>query len=248
MRTRFLRFLLAASFTAGVCAAQQPRTAILLELFTSEGCSSCPPADALLTKIDQEQPIKNADLIVLSEHVDYWNHGGWTDPYSSAAFSSRQQRYATLLHADDIYTPQLVVDGSSQLVGSDWPKIHAVLERSDPAARKLAIELKSSDAGQGKKLNILIRPQAEVPSGDVYVALAADHAETAVQAGENAGHHLAHTAVASSIKRIGSISAGASFSGEFNVPSQKVRVPTRVIVFIQNPHTGRVLGVSQLKM
>lgn len=248
MRTRFLRFLLAVSFAAVVCAAQEPRSAILLELFTSEGCSSCPPADALLTKIDHEQPIKNAELIVLSEHVDYWNHGGWTDPYSSAAFSSRQQRYAALLHAEDIYTPQLVIDGSSQLVGSDWPKIHGALQRSDPAARKLAIELKGSDTGRGKTVSILIRPQAEVSMGDVYVALAADYTETTVQGGENAGHRLAHTAVASSIKKIGSISAGASFTGDFKIPSQTTRVPTRVVVFVQNSRTGRVLGVSQVKM
>src|SRR5690348_9953601 len=130
-----LRYLRTVGAEPRPIADAAPRTPVLVELSTSEGCSACPPAHALLEKLDRSQPVRNAQLVILSEHVDYWNDIGWKDPYSSHDFSVRQGDYAHRFRLDGPYTPQMVVDGEAQFVGSDERRAIEAIEGAAKAEK-----------------------------------------------------------------------------------------------------------------
>jgi hypothetical protein len=138
-----LPYIRAASKPAIPTSEEIRRTPVLVELFTSEGCSSCPPADALLERLDRYQPVNGAELIVLSEHVDYWNDIGWKDPFSSHEYSERQSAYASQFGRGSIYTPQMVVDGHIEFVGSDERRATLAIE-SATKVRKIPVSISSS--------------------------------------------------------------------------------------------------------
>jgi len=222
---------------------------VLVELFTSEGCSSCPPADALLRQLDATQPVPGAQLVVLSEHVDYWNHLGWKDPYSSRFFSDRQSAYAGHFINSTVYTPQMVVDGGAELVGSDSQRALQVIAKARDQA-KVPVTLSHLQPAAGQ-----LRAHVEVPalpesmkarSGDVYLAVALNHAESQVLRGENEGSRLQHVAVAQSMTKVGAVSRTKGFAQDVTVKlnSGEDVSNLRVILFVQDPASGRVLGAA----
>jgi hypothetical protein len=249
----FLASVVASSLF--VCASDAPHKAavspVLVELFTSEGCSSCPPADALLQQLDRTQPVNGAELIVLSEHVDYWNHIGWTDPFSSRFFSNRQSTYAGRFGLASVYTPQMVVDGSVEFVGNDSHLVSQAVQKSLPVP-KIAIRISGMSLDASKTLNAHVDADAlpeaaQVLKADVYLVVALNHAESQVLRGENGGRRLSHVGVVQSLTKIGSIEAGKTFSQDVHLKLDSRTDPAnlRVIAFIQQPGQKQVLGAVQ---
>ena len=218
---------------------------MLVELFTSEGCSDCPPADALLGQLDAKQPISGAQAIVLSEHVTYWNHDGWRDPYSLDAMTDRQQAYVQRFGLDSSYTPQMVVDGTSQFVGGNARALVAAVES---AAKTSKQSLTIGDAKwDHSAATFSIRGNA--PAGDKLVAvLAANATHQEVSAGENAGRTLHHVAVVRVMKEFGSDSADGRplklSGGDLNSKNESDG-PVRLVVFLVDHKTGHVLGAAE---
>jgi hypothetical protein len=222
-------------------------TPVLVELFTSEGCSSCPPADSFLQKLDA-QPVPGAQLIVLSEHVDYWNHIGWKDPFSSRSFSDRQDAYAKRFGLDGVYTPEMVVDGSSEFVGSNSARAEKALSQA-LRATKVSVRLSAPALDTANKIHTHVETDAlpaVAKEAEVYLAVALDHAETEVARGENAGRKLSHTAVLRQLVKLGAVQPGHAFAGDVQVKLEPGTVSgrLRVIAFVQEPGQGRVIGAA----
>jgi hypothetical protein len=223
-------------------ADSSPSTPVLVELFTSEGCSSCPPADALLERMDSSQPVHGAQLIVLSEHVDYWNHDGWTDPFSSESMTDRQNGYVRMLGLKTPYTPQFLVDGTEEMQANDTQKIANSLEKAGSTA-KVAMRLSSVTVSaenpaviQGH-IDTDVNPQKH--KADVFVAIALDHAESQVKRGENSGRHLSHVAVVAEILKVGKLESGKTFAQDFHV---KLKLPPTYSKSIESSRSPRSPG------
>ncbi|MFZ0271378.1 MAG: DUF1223 domain-containing protein [Acidobacteriaceae bacterium] len=228
------------------------KTPILLELFTSEGCSSCPPVDNWAERLDAAQPIAGAQLIVLSEHVDYWDHDGWRDPFSSGLITARQRGYMQMLGLSDVYTPQVILDGAVEV--HPW-KVSEVKQGLQKAAEEpmipLHIEGAALTAGEPGELTGRIEAEgsAQKHGGDVYVAVALDKTETDVLAGENNGKKLTNVAVVKDLAKIGKLEKGKSFDQTFRVKLWQGADPSnlRVVAFVQEPGQGKVLGAAMTK-
>ena len=235
---------------AGDVPAGSAGSPVLVELFTSEGCSSCPPADAMLTKLDGEQPIAGAQLIVLGEHVDYWDHDGWKDAYSSHAFTERQEDYARRFRLSEPFTPQMVVDGAAQMNGSNGALVARAVEDARGRA-KVPVRISSMTAENAKTLRVHVEVEAmpadfKARKAEIFVAVALNRAESHVSGGENKGRDIRHVAVAESIEKVGTVEKGKSFDREVavKVKSTGDLGNLRVIAFVQEADAGAVVGAS----
>jgi hypothetical protein len=223
---------------------------VLIELFTAEGCSSCPPADHFLRQLDAAQPVPGAHLIVLSEHVDYWDRQGWPDPYASKAFTDRQVAYERKLKMSEPFTPQFIVDGAVDMSLSHRERIKDQLLKA-AAAAKIPVTIESLSVGGGAAPAINGMVSVAMPAGDrpcdLFVAVALDHADTQVLRGENRGQHLTHVAVLRELVRIGTAEPGAASSQSFSIALRQGvdNAPIRIVAFLQQPGSGAVRGAAE---
>jgi hypothetical protein len=249
----FLIVVVFATLTLSVntLAADAPQTTILAELFTSEGCSSCPPADKFLATLDS-QPIKGVDVVVMSEHVDYWNHDGWKDPYSSHQFTERQETYTNRFNLPNgSYTPQMVLDGVEQFTGSDTDQAGKSFTKivQDP---KIPLHLSNISIDASHTLHAHVEsgpldPSFKVKEADLLIAVAMNRAQSQVTAGENKDRKLDHVAVVRSLNQAAQLRQGQSINQDIQVKVDPKLDPSnlRLIAFLQESHQGRVVAAAE---
>ena len=220
---------------------------VLVELFTSEGCSSCPPADAALLTLASERLVPGAEVIALEEHVDYWNRLGWTDPFSSRAFSLRQEEYGETFGAGRSYTPQMVVDGRTEFVGSDLSRARAAVARAALSPKASMRIIRTSDDFSEGLVTVRIESGplgGDVNSPELWVAITEDGLTTDVQAGENGGRRLRHGAVVRALQKIGRLVPGSPTEARLRIDKDWTVKRLRIVAFVQERSSHRIVGLA----
>ena len=220
-----------------------PKQPVLVELFTSEGCSSCPPADRALALLESQQPVNSADTITLEFHVDYWDGPEWKDPFSSSLYSQRQEEYSSAFKLGGNYTPQMVVDGRSEFVGSDLGKATQTIQKfaSEPQAKADA-----SVTGGSIKISIIGLPRHDTATA--YLAAVEDGLTSNVTGGENSGAKLPHTSVVRELRTAGIVEKGSDkfeTEGALLLQSSWKKENTRYVVFVQENASRKILAVGR---
>lgn len=249
-----ITLVILAAFAPVLVYGQNGRTPVVVELFTSEGCSSCPPADALLARLERNQPVPGALVIALEEHVDYWNQLGWVDPFSSALYRVRQNDYARLFEVDNVYTPQMIVGGQAGFIGNDGDKAYQEISRA--ASRQLsAVELRTSrNARNPELLDLLVQvsDRGARSAADVYMAVTEDNLSSNVVRGENSGKLLRHAPVVRSFGVIGKFEPRKTnelhLSPTLQFPKDWKRDNLRAVVFVQERGSRKITGASAIEL
>lgn len=232
------------------------RVPVIVELFTSEGCSSCPPADAVLAKLERTQPVPGAEIIALGEHVDYWNYIGWSDPFSSRQFSERQGNYARAFNRDGIYTPQMVVDGEAEFVGSNLSRARDAIAKAAAQQKAMVQMVRRAASGAGLaafKVRVTdLPPLSRAETVEVMLAITESELASNVARGENAGRRLEH----GSVVRLLALAAQAAApeaqaitaEPEVRIKPEWKRENLRAVVFVQAQTSRRVLGAAAVRL
>lgn len=223
-----------------------PHRAVVVELFTSEGCSSCPPADELLGHLQQDLSAKSVQVIPLGFHVDYWNSLGWKDRFSSAEFTQRQEEYTRSLKVDGPYTPEMVVDGAVEFVGNDAGRAQNTIRQQAAQLAGAQVTIASAGADQ---LKIQVKGPAATGNALVMLAITEDNLSTQVGSGENGGRTLHHAAVVRELRQVGTLKNGVF---ETTVPlklqNEWKRNDLRAVVFVQNGPSGKIEGAASVAL
>lgn len=216
---------------------------VLVELFTSEGCSSCPPADKVLSRLGSEQPVSGVEIVPLALHVDYWNYLGWKDEFSDAAYSRRQSGYAEHFNLNSSYTPQMVIDGQKEFVGSNFDTaVNAVKEAAKMKRGAVEMEIENG------KLNINISDLPKHDTAYVLIVITEDDLQTNVKRGENSGRKLSHTGVVRELKLVGNVEAGKNefqATADLNLQNGWKKDNLNVIVFVQGQDSKSIFAVGK---
>ena len=218
----------------------EPKGFAVVELFTSQGCSSCPPADRVLAEIDRWAELNDAPVYALSFHVDYWNRLGWADPYSSPQISERQREYAAAAGSNRIYTPQMIVNGEVEFVGSNGRLADQALKDalSQDIFAALAVESADGDAS----VTVAYEATDAPPNALVNVALVQPRGGQDVARGENAGRRLEHVNI---VRAFRSMRIDPSGRGEVEVQKPTGFLgPYRVVAYLQELETKRVVAAA----
>jgi hypothetical protein len=244
-----MKLLLAGAILVALCTyggiAQAPRVPVLVELFTSEGCSSCPPADAFLESLLREQPVARAQIIPVGLHVDYFNNQGWKDAFSSPIFTARQRSYSPVFGDDNLYTPQIVVDGRDLIAGTARDQASRLIE-SAAARVHLPVSVTARLVADKTRLTIdLPAALAQTEKIQLFAAITEDGLSSVVTRGENNGRTLHHVAVARTVQGLDSLSAANSVI-EKQLAVAKGWNPSglKAVVWLQGAKSRQVYGAA----
>lgn len=215
----------------------------VVELFTSQGCSSCPAADRLLNDIIEEAKDNDSPVYGLSFHVSYWNYLGWKDPYSRSEFNVRQGQYMKALNTGTAYTPQMVVNGQTEFVGSSTAQAHRAIEAALSQEATFSVEVSAME--EGRQIVVSYRLDKPVVNSLINVALVQEEAKNYVDRGENSGRTLRHRNVVVDFKALPADTAGRV---DVSHPEEAKRTDLAVVVFLQDKSNLRIVGASRVKI